>query len=219
MSISTINWAKASGLPERIWLASKSPRRKQLIQTLGIDAQVFLAQESDAAEALEAVQDNEHPLDYVERVTTLKLQAAIDGMTADEKTGVVLAADTTVARGGEILGKPQNEEEARFMLRSLSDQSHQVHTCVAVTHLKIGQPAEILKKIQTSDVHFSSLPDEFIAAYVASGEPFDKAGGYGIQGVIAQYITFINGSHSGIMGLPLCETALLLRQALQPSEE
>lgn len=215
MTSNQIEWAAAAGLPDHIWLASKSPRRKQLIQTLGLDAEVFLAQQGDQAEALEQAQEGEAPLDYVERVTLLKLKAAIEALSAQGKTGVVLAADTTVARGSEILGKPLNAEQAREMLLSLSDQSHQVHTCVAVAHLKIGQEANMHFKTQSSEVHFGRIPEAFIDTYIESGQPFDKAGGYGIQGVIAQFITRINGSHSGIMGLPLCETALLLKQAVQ----
>lgn len=202
-------------MPEEIWLASQSPRRRQLIQTLGVDAKVYLAQQGIEAELLETPQDGEAPTDYVERVTQLKLQAALTALTLEKKTGVVLAADTTVARGHEILGKPQSPEQALEMLLSLSGQSHQVHTCVAVANLKMSQNTLIHFKTQSSEVHFEQIPEDFIATYIQSGEPFDKAGGYGIQGVIGQFISRINGSHSGIMGLPLCETALLLRQAVQ----
>lgn len=216
MDTDSINWADSAGLPQQIWLASKSPRRKQLIQTLGLDAEVFLTQHGEQAEALEHPLDDEPPLEYVERVTRLKLQTAIDALSAQQKTGVVLAADTTVARGSEILGKPADAEQAMQMLRSLSDQSHHVHTCVAVANLRIGQDIQVHLRTQTSEVHFGRIPEEFMTTYIESGQPFDKAGGYGIQGVIGQFITRINGSHSGIMGLPLFETALLLREAVQP---
>lgn len=206
---------EASQLPATVWLASRSPRRKELLQTLGIDVRVFLAQNSPEAEALETPLPHENPLHYVERVTHLKLHAACKAMQTQQRTGIVLAADTTVALGPLILGKPSTADEARHMLRSLSATQHQVHTCIATAALHPladSNPSNAYTLTHTSDVHFDPIPDGFIQAYIDSGEPFDKAGAYGIQGVIAQYIRHISGSHSGIMGLPLFETSQLLRQ-------
>lgn len=206
-------------LPPTLWLASRSPRRKELLETLGLKATVFLAQATPEAEALEAPWPQENPLLYVKRVTRLKLICALEALCAqggDTPAGLVLAADTTVALGDTILGKPGNAEEARHMLQSLSNTTHQVHTGVAVCDLnsfRAHGEKMVLAKTQTSEVHFDAIPLQFIDAYIASGEPFDKAGAYGIQGIIGQYVRHISGSHSGIMGLPLFETSELLRKA------
>lgn len=201
-----------SGLPAQVWLASRSPRRLELLQTLGLKVQVFLAQNSPEAEALEAPFELEDPLLYVQRVTQLKLNAALVAMRTQQLSGLVLAADTTVALNGAILGKPQNDVEALQMLQSLSSTTHQVHTAVAGVWLNTnGGTTTPANTVQTSHVEFATLPDTFIHAYIASGEPFDKAGAYGIQGIAGQYVRHISGSHSGIMGLPLFETSKLMR--------
>jgi len=212
------------GLPHAVWLASRSPRRLELLQTLGLNVTVFLAQNSPEAEALEAPFEQEDPLGYVQRVTQLKLNAALNAMrekstergtaqsTLQVLSGLVLAADTTVALNGTILGKPQNAAEAFQMLRSLSDATHEVHTAVAGAWLDDKGTTQAIRSIvQTSQVEFATLPETFIQAYIASGEPFDKAGAYGIQGIAGQYVRHISGSHSGIMGLPLFETSELMR--------
>ena len=201
-----------SGLPGQVWLASRSPRRLELLQTLGLQVQVFLAQSSPEAEALEAPFEHEDPLLYVQRVTQLKLNAALEAMRAQQLSGLVLAADTTVALNGIILGKPQHASEALTMLQSLSGTTHEVHTAVAGAWLHIdGSTTATKSTVQTSHVEFAELPETFIQAYIASGEPFDKAGAYGIQGIAGQYVRHISGSHSGIMGLPLFETSELMR--------
>jgi septum formation protein len=201
-----------SGLPARVWLASRSPRRLELLQTLGLEVQVFLAQNSPEAEALETPFEHEDPLLYVQRVTQLKLSTAIQAMRAQQLSGLVLAADTTVALNGHILGKPQNASEAFQMLQSLSNTTHHVHTAVAGAWLQSnGSTTARQNTVQTSHVEFATLPENFIQAYIASGEPFDKAGAYGIQGIAGQYVRHISGSHSGIMGLPLFETSELIR--------
>lgn len=201
-----------SGLPAQVWLASRSPRRLELLQTLGLQAQVFLAQNSPEAEALEAPFEREDPLLYVQRVTLLKLNAALDAMRTQQISGLVLAADTTVALNGNILGKPQNAAQAFQMLHSLSNTTHEVHTAVAGAWLNNnGSTTATKSTVHTSHVEFAILPETFIHAYIASGEPFDKAGAYGIQGIAGQYVRHISGSHSGIMGLPLFETSELIR--------
>lgn len=201
-----------SGLPTTVWLASRSPRRLELLQTLGINVKVFLAQNNPEAEALEAPFENEDPLLYVQRVTQLKLNAALEAMRSQQLSGPVLAADTTVALNGNILGKPQDAAQAYEMLQSLSNTTHEVHTAVAGAWLNIhGTTTATGNTVQTSHVEFAPLPENFIHAYIASGEPFDKAGAYGIQGIAGQYVRHISGSHSGIMGLPLFETSELMR--------
>ncbi|WP_341237604.1 Maf family protein [uncultured Limnobacter sp.] len=203
---------KHSSLPTTVWLASRSPRRLELLQTLGLDVNVFLAQNSPEAEALEAPFEHEDPLRYVQRVTQLKLNAALEAMRAQQLSGLVLAADTTVALNNTILGKPQNAAEAFQMLQSLSNTTHEVHTAVAGAWLNThGTATAAANTAQTSHVEFAILPETFIHAYIASGEPFDKAGAYGIQGIAGQYVRHISGSHSGIMGLPLFETSELIR--------
>ncbi|KYP12758.1 MAG: hypothetical protein A0129_00655 [Limnobacter sp. CACIAM 66H1] len=199
-------------MPAQIWLASRSPRRLELLETLGLKVQVFLAQSSPEAEALEAPFENENPLLYVQRVTQLKLNAAIKAMQGQQLSGLVLAADTTVALKGNILGKPQNAAEAFQMLQSLSNTTHEVHTAVAGAWLDNKGGTTAQNAVQTSHVEFSKIPETFMHAYIASGEPFDKAGAYGIQGIAGQYVRHISGSHSGIMGLPLFETSELIRQ-------
>lgn len=201
-----------SGLPAQVWLASRSPRRLELLQTLGFTVQVFLAQSSPEAEALEAPFEQEDPLLYVQRVTQLKLNAALEAMRAQRLSGLVLAADTTVALNGHILGKPQNATEALAMLNGLSNTTHEVHTAVAGAWLDNKGGTTAQNAVQTSHVEFSKIPETFMHAYIASGEPFDKAGAYGIQGIAGQYVRHISGSHSGIMGLPLFETSELIRQ-------
>lgn len=218
ITVSNTIHPKDSGLPQAVWLASRSPRRFELLQTLGLKVMVFLAQNSPEAEALEAPQMNENPLLYVQRVTNLKLNAAIHAIEkmcrAEQPTGLLLAADTTVALNGTIFGKPQTPDEAQAMLSSLSNTAHQVHTAVAGAWLSAEGKVllDIQQTVQTSHVEFATLPETFIQAYILSGEPFDKAGAYGIQGAAAQYIRHISGSHSGIMGLPLFETSELIRR-------
>lgn len=174
--------------------------------------QVFLAQSGPEAEALEAPFGQEDPLLYVQRVTQLKLNAALEAMRAQRLSGLVLAADTTVALNGHILGKPQNATEALAMLNGLSNTTHEVHTAVAGAWLDNKGGTTAQNAVQTSHVEFSKIPETFMHAYIASGEPFDKAGAYGIQGIAGQYVRHISGSHSGIMGLPLFETSELIRQ-------
>ncbi len=204
----TIDWAHCAGLPKQIWLASKSPRRLELLQILGLNVQLILPVCDQQAEQLETPLPQENPLCYVQRVTQLKLAKAQQQLQANHCAGLVLAADTTVALNENILGKPTSIAQAQHMLRSLSGQTHQVHTAVAVADLTTHA---LLMQVHTAQVQFAEIPETFIQSYVDSGEPFDKAGGYGIQGSIAQFIFNINGSHSGIMGLPLYETSNLIR--------
>jgi len=192
-----------------IYLASQSPRRRQLLDQLGVRHELLLPDASEDAEALEAVLPGELPADYVQRVTALKLKAARARL---KRRGLpaapILCSDTTVALGRRILGKPADAAEARAMLSALSGRTHRVLTAVV---LAAGR--RTLADLSVSRVHFAPLSAAVIDAYIASGQPFGKAGAYAIQSQLAGWIAHIEGSYSAIMGLPLFETAQLLRQA------
>ena len=200
-------------MPDFIYLASQSPRRSQLLEQLGVRYQVLLPRPGDGAEedaeALEAALPGEAPLRYVQRVTALKLDAAVARLA---RRGLppapVLCADTTVALGRRILGKPADAQDAVQMLTALAGCTHRVLTAVA---LQAGSGR--LAAVSVSRVTFAAMTAAQIDAYAASGEPLGKAGAYAIQGRAAAHVRRISGSHSGIMGLPLHETAQLLRAA------
>lgn len=197
-----------------VYLASQSPRRRQLLEQLGIRYELLLADEHEDAEALEVVLPNEAPRAYVQRVTLLKLEAALNRM---KRRGLpfapVLCSDTTVALGKTILGKPDDAKHAAQILGALSGQTHRVLTSVAMGTLsKAGKPLKTQQALSVSNVRFAPLTRAQIQNYVASGEPMGKAGAYAVQGRAAAYIEHISGSYSGIMGLPMFETAQLLRE-------
>ncbi|MBP8310981.1 MAG: septum formation inhibitor Maf [Burkholderiaceae bacterium] len=193
-----------------IYLASKSPRRQELLRQIGIDFRLLLPQEHEDAEALETTRIGEAPASYVKRVVLAKLEAARARLARlSLPQAPVLSADTTVALGGTLLGKPADSAEAASMLARLSGRTHRVLTAVAV-----GDTHHTDWVVQVSRVSFARLSAAEIDNYVASGEPFDKAGGYGIQGAAGVFVRKIEGSHSGIMGLPLHETNRLVRKAL-----
>lgn len=192
-----------------IYLASQSPRRSQLLQQIGVAHRLLPADEGEDVEALESGLPGELPANYVQRVTRLKLRAALQRLARHGlPMAPVLAADTTVALGRRILGKPADASEAMAMLRRLSGGTHRVLTAVVV-----HDGRRLHAALQVSHVRFAAMPEAAIADYVATGEPFGKAGAYAIQGGVAAWIAHIDGSHSGIMGLPLYETATLLRRA------
>jgi septum formation protein len=190
-----------------IYLASQSPRRAQLLEQLGVSFELLLADDGEDAESLEAVVKNEAPAAYVARVTALKLDAAMARM---RRRGLplapVLCSDTTVALGRSIYGKPEHPADAARMLRELSGKTHRVLTAVAVQKGKTRAQA-----VSTSQVRFAAMTAPQIRSYVATGEPMGKAGAYAVQGGAAAYIEHISGSYSGIMGLPMFETAQMLR--------
>ena len=191
-----------------IYLASQSPRRAQLLELLGVKFELLIPSADEDAESLEAVLRNEAPRAYVQRVTGLKLDAAVVRMkTRGLKTAPVICSDTTVAMGRVIYGKPESEKHAVRMLTELSGKTHRVLTAVAMQNGK-----KRVQALSVSQVTFAPMTREQIKAYVASGEPMGKAGAYAIQGKAAAFISRISGSHSGIMGLPMHETATLLRE-------
>ena len=192
-----------------IYLASQSPRRRQLLEQLGVRHELLLPDADEDPEALEAVHANEAPLAYVKRVTALKLDAAVARLKRRGLSAApVLCSDTTVAQGRVIFGKPADAKDAKRMLRALAGSTHRVLTGVAVQHSRKRFDA-----VSVSQVSFDAITALQIRAYVATGEPMGKAGAYAVQGRFAMHISRINGSYSGIMGLPLQETAHLLRAA------
>ena len=190
-----------------IYLASQSPRRRQLLEQLGVRHELLLPDHDEDAESLEAVLPGEAPASYVQRVTQLKLDAALARL---KRRGLpaapVLCSDTTVALGRTLYAKPADAADARRMLTELAGHSHRVLTAVAV-----GTPRRRVQALSTSRVTFAPMSRQQIAAYVAGGEPTGKAGAYAVQGRAAAFISHISGSYSGIMGLPMYETAQLLQ--------
>ena len=186
-----------------IYLASRSPRRAELLQQIGLNFTV-LPSDIDETPLL-----NERSHEYVVRLAAEKAQACFTKLQMDQADLYpVLAADTTVSVDGRILGKPQDDDDAFQMLSSLAGCWHEVHTGIAVATITGVKTA-----ISTTRVEMPKLSDEKILAYVATGEPSDKAGAYGIQGLASTIIKRIEGSYSGVMGLPIYETAMLLEQA------
>lgn len=197
-------------LDKKIYLASKSPRRRELLRQVGVEFEL-LSLRSDPARGVDVSEDahaGEDPFAYVARVANEKGAFAWKMLhLRRQPLRPVLSADTTVTVDGLILGKPADPAEATEMLERLSGRTHQVLTSVAVHYTDFA--AQVT---QVSDVRFARLTPEAIRAYCATPEPYDKAGAYGIQGLAALFIEHIEGSHSGIMGLPLFETAQLLRK-------
>jgi len=190
----------------RVYLASRSPRRAQLLEQIGITADLSLLH--DAREADETPRPGEAPLEYVRRLARTKAALAWHRLM---KRGLpqlpVLAADTAVALGNEIFGKPLDAADAKRTLARLSDSRHEVFTAVALRTAHFMEVAS-----SQSAVSFRKITPEEIERYIATGEPFGKAGAYGIQGRAAAFISHLEGSYSGVMGLPLFETSALLAE-------
>jgi len=198
-----------------IYLASQSPRRQELLKQIGVKYEMLAPEPGEDAESIEASHPNEKARDYVARVTLAKSEAALKRhIERALPWAPILCADTTVSLpghlGGEILGKPFDAVDAERILKLLSGKTHQVLTAVA---LRISPTSEPVSIVQTSEVTFTKLSEDHIAKYIASGEPFGKAGAYGIQGLGSSLIESITGSYSGIMGLPLFETSQLFNLA------
>ncbi|WBA83170.1 Maf family protein [Endozoicomonas sp. GU-1] len=183
-----------------IYLASQSPRRAELLQQIGVSFHQLACEIDETPFHVEA------PAEYVLRMAREKAAAGWQALvTRDSAKIPMLAADTTVVCNDQILGKPQNANDARRMLRMLSGKTHQVMTAVAVT-----DGSQLKTELSVTDVVFNDLPDSLVDDYIASGEPMDKAGAYGIQGYGAVLVASLSGSYSGVVGLPLMETARLL---------
>ncbi len=184
-------------MDKQIILASASPRRRELLDQIGVHYEV------KPVEIDETPHQNEAPLAYVQRIANEKALSCVNAMTDSLP---VLAADTTVVLGDRIMGKPENFEHARDMLRTLADNTHTVFSAVT---LRQGQNHQLVSR---TEVSFRSINEQEIADYWRTGEPCDKAGAYAIQGYGAVFIEQIKGSYSGVMGLPIYETARLLEQ-------
>lgn len=194
-----------------IYLASRSPRRRELLAQIGVKFEMLLFREGTRqdVETNEDAFPGEHADDYVRRVARLKAEAAWQRvvMRRGLRRMPVLAADTTVALANEMLAKPVDAADAARMLRLLAGTRHRVLTAVAVAFEE-----RLEMRVNESFVTIAPLDEDRMEAYVASGEPFDKAGGYGIQGRAGAFVSRVEGSYSGVMGLPLFETAELLRE-------
>ena len=195
----------------KIYLASKSPRRRELLRQIGVEFEILMLREEAGRPGVvtEIPHPGEDPEVYVKRIAREKAEAGLKAVLGRKlPVRPILAADTTVTIAGQILGKPADATEAMDMLRSLSGRTHQVLTAIAVI-----ANDELNEAFSRSEVRFADLTDASLRAYCATKEPYDKAGGYGVQGHAAQFIEHISGSYSGIMGLPLFETARLLQMA------
>lgn len=197
-------------MADRIYLASRSPRRRELLQQIGVsfDPLLFRTESRADPETGEDPLPGEHPDDYVRRVAEAK---ARHGVCLIERRQLpprlVLSADTTLDIDGIIIGKPRDPEDAASILHRLAGRSHRVLTAVVVTNGKTAAHA-----ISASQVRFRSVTSREIDQYIATGESMDKAGAYALQGKAGMFVAEIRGSPSGIVGLPLCETGQLLRQ-------
>lgn len=189
-----------------LYLASGSPRRRELLTQIGVP---FLTL---TAPVDENTLPDESPVAYVERLARAKGHAGLAALAdTDTQGAVVLGADTAVVLDGRILGKPAGRDEALATLRALSGRNHEVLTAVALV-----SPERVMSRVVTSQVSFRALSLAEIDAYWASGEPQDKAGCYGIQGLAAVFVSQLQGSYSAVVGLPLCETAALLAEFAIP---
>jgi len=187
--------------PSNIYLASRSPRRVELLKQMGLKCEIFPT-DIDEVQLI-----GETPEAYVKRLAQWKAEACMQRLTVSQRTQPVLAADTTVELAGEVLGKPESDNDARSMLLALSGSRHHVHTAVALAFNN-----EIDVVLSTTTVEMMLLSENQIDAYIALGEHHDKAGSYGIQGLAGAWIKRIEGSYTGVMGLPIYETAELLRK-------
>ncbi|MBI1395779.1 MAG: septum formation inhibitor Maf [Betaproteobacteria bacterium] len=193
-----------------IYLASRSPRRREILSQIGVRFEMLLLRDSTGRtpDVDESPVPGESPADYVTRLAREKAQVGWSRMLQRHlPLAPVLAADTTVSIDGEIVGKPTDREQATEILRRLSGRTHEVHTAVALQFERLLDSA-----LSSTSVTFGALSDDAIRHYVTTGDPMDKAGAYGIQGRAAIFVEGIAGSYTGVMGLPAFETARLLEK-------
>ena len=196
---------------QKIYLASKSPRRRELLRQIGVEFELLMLRDEPGrpGAVTEIPHPGEDPEVYVKRIAREKAESGWQTVMGRKlPLRPVLAADTTVTIDGKILGKPADPAEATDMLRLLSGRTHHVLTAIVVLADDVMTEA-----LSRSEVRFAELSEASLHAYCATNEPYDKAGAYGVQGYAAQFIEHISGSYSGIMGLPLFETAKLLQLA------
>ena len=191
----------------RLYLASASPRRRELLTQIGLAHEVLRVPAPPGED--EPQHPGESAAHYVQRTARDKALRGRDWMRTQALPELpLLAADTTVILGGEVLGKPADRDDAIRILRALSGTAHEVHTAVAV-----WSGHRLLEAVSITHVQMRALQEDEIGRYCDSGEPFGKAGAYGIQGLAGTFVSRIDGSYTGVMGLPLFETANLLREA------
>lgn len=214
-AIPTIGTSAMTTLEPRIWLASQSPRRRELLAQAGVRFDLLLFRSGSRADPAtdETPLPGEAPDAYAVRVAAAKARHGARLLLERRlPSRPVLAADTTLDVDGEIVGKPRDDADAAAILARLSGRGHRVLTAIAM-----AQGDRLETRLSVSEVRFRILTSEEIRRYVASGEPRDKAGAYGLQGRAAAFVEEVRGSPSGIVGLPLCETALLLREFGYPA--
>jgi len=200
-----------SSTPPLIYLASQSPRRRELLRQIGVHFEPLLLRNEAGVD--ETPHDGEPPVDYVMRICRDKAHAGLDALALRNLPAhPILVADTTVTLGGKILGKPDNNEHAAAILRMLSGKQHQVLTAVAVAF-----DSRLEMRLSTTTITFDTLSEERIHRYLLTGEANDKAGAYGIQGHAGAFVKHIDGSYTGVMGLPLYETVELLKLSGYPA--
>jgi len=209
----------------KLYLASQSPRRAQILQDLGVQFEILYPDVNEDTESLEDVQFGEMGIDYVKRVTLAKLEASVKRLSQRKEAPwkPILCADTTVCMrdqqtsllnvGDVILGKPKDEQHALEILSQLNGKFHWVHTAIALQKDLQSMP---VIKVSSTQVHFANNSHERLESYVKTKEPLGKAGAYGIQGLGSALIDRIDGSYSGVMGLPIHETTQLLDYAQIP---
>jgi len=209
----------------KLYLASQSPRRAQILQDLGVQFEILYPNANEDTESLEDVQFGEMGIDYVKRVTLAKLEASVKRLSQRKEAPwkPILCADTTVCMrdqqtsllnvGDVILGKPKDEQHALEILSQLNGKFHWVHTAIALQKDLQSMP---VIKVSSTQVHFANNSHERLESYVKTKEPLGKAGAYGIQGLGSALIDRIDGSYSGVMGLPIHETTQLLDYAQIP---
>lgn len=191
----------------RLYLASASPRRRELLTQVGLAHEVLLVPAPPGED--EPQHPGESAANYVQRTARDKALRGRDWMLSQDLPQLpLLAADTTVILAGAVLGKPADRDDAMRILRALSGSAHEVHTAVAV-----WTGNQLLEAVSITEVRMRALTDEELGRYCDSGEPYGKAGAYGIQGLAGTFVSHIAGSYTGVMGLPLFETANLLRAA------
>lgn len=192
-------------IPPRLILASTSPRRHELLALLGLPFDVVPSRFDEDA----LPPDGLAPADYVTRLASGK---AAEVAVRTEGDALVIGADTTVVLGGDFLGKPADAEDARAMLRRLSGRTHQVYTGLCLVPVQAGVMGQAVTDVARTDVTFDPIPEDALRAYVATGEPLDKAGAYGIQGRALSFIPTIHGDYFNVVGLPLNRLCIMLKR-------
>ena len=194
--------------PYSIILASSSPRRSELLQNLGLKFSVVKPNFN------ESIEINENILNYIQRNSEGKAYSIAENLDFMNKKNIIIAADTIVTLDNTLLEKPQNIDDAKYMLKLLSGKTHTVHSSVSIIY-KTKEMQKRKTKYFTTKVTLSTLNDKTIQEYIATGEPFDKSGAYGIQGIGSSFVKSIEGSYTNVVGLPLHETLQIIDEIIK----